>query len=218
MTEEAVYLLANALNVAYADGALAPAEETAIEELRVNLGAKKRDVKAARGIVESGYQTFTGFPRLSDRLLNLEEMLNVCLSDGDVDERERAILSDTAQRSGISAETLGVLVKEAKIRGSGTVGVGSSHSPSSEFSILHSSLGGRALLQRGEKRNEEWRMKNGEWRNTGGFPSPLTPLPERRASAKGRVAGGERGNALPVTRCRLNQRGRIRWRCSRRIA
>jgi hypothetical protein len=116
ISDELVLYLANVVAVARVDGLLAPGEETAIEVIRVELGAKKGDLTRAVRMAESPDFVPKPVGRFSDRICNLEDMLFVSLVDDNLPEQERALLLTFSRAIGLSDEQLRTMLPEVKAR------------------------------------------------------------------------------------------------------
>ena len=114
--EEKLTYLANAYGLARANRLVAPQEEHLLESIRKAAGAKKDLLEKAKK--RAGRSDFKIKPvgRFSDKVRNLEEMLLVALSDGDVDEEEKRLILAFAGEVGISQAQLNTLFAESKER------------------------------------------------------------------------------------------------------
>jgi hypothetical protein len=115
-SEDTVLYLANVVFVARVDGVLTPAEEAGLESIRVGLGAKKGDFTRAARTAESSQFTPQPVGRLSDRVRNLEDMLLVALTDGELPTQERDVLLAFSRLIGLTDEQLRGMLAEAKTR------------------------------------------------------------------------------------------------------
>jgi len=109
--------LANVILIAHADNALSPREQGALEQIRTAIGAKKGELTKATKLVESNSYTLTKVGRFSDQIRNLEDMLYLCLVDGELADDETKIITEYCKLISISQEQLDLLVSEADQRG-----------------------------------------------------------------------------------------------------
>lgn len=109
--------LSNLILIARADNALSPREQGALEEIRTAIGAKKSELSRATKLVESSSYTLTKVRRFSDQIRNLEDMLYLCLVDGELADDETKIITEYCKLISISQEQLDLLVSEADQRG-----------------------------------------------------------------------------------------------------
>ncbi len=113
--------LANVLAVARSDGVLSPHEEEAIEDVRVEIRAKKTDLKNAQKL--SQREDFRASPvgRYSDKIRNLEDMVFMSLVDGDLDSSEKEVIRTFAKQLNVSQDQINQIVSESKVRLRGQV-------------------------------------------------------------------------------------------------
>ena len=125
--------LANIMAVSRIDAVLAPAEEAALELVQSEIGAKKRDLKAAEKLLAHADYLPEPVGRFSDRVRNLEDMALVAASDGDVAEAEQEILAAFAQAAGVTPEQLGLITEHAQTRA--VLGSGSAKCPACQGEV-----------------------------------------------------------------------------------
>jgi uncharacterized tellurite resistance protein B-like protein len=113
---EAELYLANVVTASRASGTLTPDEEELLEEVRTSIKAKKSVLKAAVRRAEDHEVDLTQFARFSDRVRNLEDMIEMVLCDGQLDDSERTVVISAAKQIGITQEQLNLILKEAKRR------------------------------------------------------------------------------------------------------
>lgn len=114
--DETVMYLANILAIARADNVLSPEEESALEQIRSEIKARKKDLKDAEKLAsKSDYQP-TPVGRYSDKVRNIEDMLLVAMSDGELGDSEKSRLTRFAKQTGVTQEQIRMVVSEAKAR------------------------------------------------------------------------------------------------------
>jgi len=113
---EVAKYLANVMAVSRSDGLLAPAEESALELVQSEIGAKKRDLKAAEKLLARADFASQPVGRLSDCVRNLEDMAFVAAADGDVADAEREMLESFAGSAGVTPEQFGLIMQNAQAR------------------------------------------------------------------------------------------------------
>lgn len=114
--EHQVRYLANTLKLAHADGMYADAEEQCLEKVRKSIGANKTEFKKALDIIADHEIDLLQLPKLSDRVRNLEDMIEIACIDGDLHTEEKQILGKCGKLIGLSQDQLNLLLKEAKSR------------------------------------------------------------------------------------------------------
>lgn len=98
--------LANIFVVAVTDGFLSPKEESAFDEIASSLKAKKKEISDAKSMVSK--TDFQPIPIgcFSDQIRNIEDMVFVSLSDGELGEAEKKIIANFAKQIGITQEQI----------------------------------------------------------------------------------------------------------------
>ena len=114
--EEVHGYLANVLAVARSDGVLSPQEETAIEDVRNEIGAKKKDLKDAQKLAQREDFQPTPVGRYSERIRNLEDMVFMSLVDGEFDSLEKQTILAFAKQLGITQAQVNRIMSESKTR------------------------------------------------------------------------------------------------------
>ena len=114
--EEQVQYLANIYHVARADGRVEVIEDGVIENMANDIGAGYLETRNALDLsVEKDFSII--FPaRLSDRIRNLEDMLQLAYQDQVLHGLEKKIMIDFARQIGITQEQVNTIRKEAKAR------------------------------------------------------------------------------------------------------
>jgi uncharacterized tellurite resistance protein B-like protein len=87
------HYLANILTIAYADGNLCPEEDAVLDTILTSLGAKIQDMDLALQIASK--EEFQGkiVGTFSEQVRNLEDMMRICIADGEVHENENQWIS-----------------------------------------------------------------------------------------------------------------------------
>lgn len=92
--DEIITYLANIIALARADGILNTNEELACEQIYRTFNIKKSQIKEAQKLVESPDFDLRLVSRFSDQIRNLEDMILVCLADGEMSDIEKQMISD----------------------------------------------------------------------------------------------------------------------------
>lgn len=116
---DALLYLKNLLVIAYADGILAPSEEAFIESCRTQVGAKKSVLNQASKDIDGHCLDISGLSRFSLRVRNLEDIIELAMCDGQLQEEEKTQIAKTARDGGMTQEIVNLVLKEAKNRRSG---------------------------------------------------------------------------------------------------
>ena len=106
MSAEDIAIMANVIQVAYADGKLTGAEQALIDTVRKELGIKKGDLSAAQKLVDSGSYVMKPVGSFSSQVRNLEYALRVAYSDGDLGSLENDMILAFSASIGVSQEQL----------------------------------------------------------------------------------------------------------------
>jgi Zn finger protein HypA/HybF involved in hydrogenase expression len=114
--EEKVLYLANVISVSAADREIKPTEGQAIEDIRLEIGAEKNELGEAIQSVSEGNYQMAPVGRLSDKIRNLEDMIHVSLSDGELSESERSEILSFAKMIDVSQGQINQILGEAKGR------------------------------------------------------------------------------------------------------
>ncbi|NLX14360.1 MAG: zinc ribbon domain-containing protein [Phycisphaerales bacterium] len=114
--QEQINYLANVVALAHMDASLSPKEITAIEEVRIALGAKKGILNAATKSVESGGYIIAPIGDFATRIRNIADMLYVCYVDGKLADNEKKAIVAVCRAVGLTQEQLNLMVKEAIAR------------------------------------------------------------------------------------------------------
>ena len=114
--EEKLLYLSNVVSIAGTDQVISEAEANAIELVREQIGASKSDLKKALHAVSHGNHKLTPFGRFSDKVRNLEDMILVAISDGEISNSEKPEILSFAKTIKISQDQITVILSEAKLR------------------------------------------------------------------------------------------------------
>ncbi|MCD6298252.1 MAG: zinc-ribbon domain-containing protein [Deltaproteobacteria bacterium] len=114
--EDMVPYLANVALISVADGEFNPDEAKAIDSIRQEIGASEQELHEALNIVARGGHNISSVGRFSDRVRNLEDMIFVSLSDGNLDKKQKPEILSFAKAIKISQTQLTQLLSEAKLR------------------------------------------------------------------------------------------------------
>lgn len=114
-TEQVPYL-ANAVSVANIDSSLSPRELAALDEIRAKIGAKKSSLTSARKAVETGSYSLSKCGDFATQVNNLADMLYICFVDGELSEKEQAIVAKFSETIGLSTVQFELMLKEATAR------------------------------------------------------------------------------------------------------
>jgi rRNA maturation endonuclease Nob1 len=114
--EDMVTSLANVALISASDGKLDPREAKAIESIRKEIGAGEQELHEALKVVARGGHKIRPVGRFSDKVRNLEDMIFVSLSDGNLDKKQKPEILSFAKAVKISQIQLTQLLSEAKLR------------------------------------------------------------------------------------------------------
>ncbi len=113
---DVVQYLANVLAVARSDDVLGPQEEAAIEQVRTDIGAKKKDLKDAQKLAEREDSQPVPVGRYSERIRNLEDMVFIALVDRELDPSEKQTILGFAKQLEVTQDQVKRIVAETKDR------------------------------------------------------------------------------------------------------
>ena len=114
--EDKVLYLANVALISAVDGEISPLEAQAIECVSEEIGATKDDLREALTSVAHGEHQITPVGRFSDKIRNLEDMIFVSLSDGELSKPEKPEVISFAKSIMITQDMITKIVSESKIR------------------------------------------------------------------------------------------------------
>ena len=114
--EEKLLYLSNVVFIAGTDQVISDAEAKAIEIVRQQIGASEGDLKKALHTVSNGNHRLTPFGRFSDKARNLEDMILVAISDGEISKSEKPEILFFAKTIKISQDQITEILSEAKLR------------------------------------------------------------------------------------------------------
>ncbi|HUU85304.1 MAG TPA: zinc-ribbon domain-containing protein [Phycisphaerae bacterium] len=113
---EKICYLQNVIRVGHADEVVAPEENAHLESVRAAIRATKSQLRKARESVGESAIDLAPLGRFSFRLQNLEDMIEMALADGTLDEEEKRLLIDAAKRVGVTQDQVNLILTEAKSR------------------------------------------------------------------------------------------------------
>lgn len=116
LNEDKVLYLANIASISAVDGKVSPFEAKAIENTRKEIGATESDLHKALTAVAQGDHQITPIGRFSDRVRNLEDMIYVSLSDGELSKSEKPEVLSFAKSIKITQDQLTEILSESKFR------------------------------------------------------------------------------------------------------
>lgn len=114
--EEKLLYLSNVVFVAGTDHAISEAEAEAIEIVRQQMGASQGDLKKALHAVSHGHYQLKPCGRFSAKVRNLEDMILVAISDGEISKSEKPEILSFAKTIKISQDQISEILSEAKLR------------------------------------------------------------------------------------------------------
>jgi Zn finger protein HypA/HybF involved in hydrogenase expression len=114
--EEKLLHLSNVVFIAGTDHIISEAEAKAIQIVRQQIGASEGDLKKALHSVTNGNHQLTPFGRFSAKVRNLEDMILVAISDGDISKSEKPEILSFARAIKISQDQISEILFEAKLR------------------------------------------------------------------------------------------------------
>jgi hypothetical protein len=113
---EILQYLANILLIVGADDKVVRPEGRAMEGVLREVGAGVRDLDQAAEFIHQGNRRVTPTGRLSDKVRNLEDMVLVALSDGELPDSEKKLILEFVQAIGLGKAHLTQIVAEARKR------------------------------------------------------------------------------------------------------
>lgn len=114
--EELKIYLANILLVIGADGQCDPVELETVSSICKSLSASEEDLKSAARAVEAGVHRLTPVGRFSDKIRNLEDMVEVSLSAGDLPDAEKRLILSFAKAINLTQQQINEIVKDIRKR------------------------------------------------------------------------------------------------------
>ena len=117
MTEqEQILYLANIFHVARADGRVEVIEDGAAEAMAAGIGAGYLQTRKALDLsLEKDFKVYLP-ARLSERMRNLEDMLEMAYVDADLHAVEKGAVVDFAKQVGVTQEQLRTIQREVQGR------------------------------------------------------------------------------------------------------
>ena len=134
-----VTYLANIIKISQMDGQLDPREQEAVGEICQRLHAKESDLAEAMKKVAEGGHALIPVGRFSDKVRNLEDMLFVAMSDGDLSKAEKEEMLTFVKTIMLNQEQVKIILNETKLKISlrqtapNCVRCGTSLTPDSKF-------------------------------------------------------------------------------------
>lgn len=114
--EDIITYLANIVSSSRADGKINPLEEKALEEMCEGIGARRDDLEKAVKAVGQGHYKPTPVGRFSERVRNLEDMIYISVSDGQLPPIQKKIILSFAKKIKINQEQINEILSESKRR------------------------------------------------------------------------------------------------------
>jgi Zn finger protein HypA/HybF involved in hydrogenase expression len=114
--DDLVLCLANVVSISRVDGETNSLEGQAIERIRQEIGATKGDLTTAISAVVKANHKITPVGRFSEKVRNLEDMLLVSISDGELSDTEKPEILSFAKAIKISQDQLQEILTESKLR------------------------------------------------------------------------------------------------------
>ncbi len=114
--EDTRQYLRNLIVLARADGAIHPREVAVLERVSAEIGASPQELQSVRNELGEPQLEWAGLPRLSTRIRNLEDMVEVALADQQLSENERLFLIRAALEIGLSQEQANGVLREVAER------------------------------------------------------------------------------------------------------
>lgn len=108
--------LANILVVIGVGGQVDPAELEGVSSICKNLSASEEDLKFAASAVEAGVHRLTPVGRFSDKIRNLEDMVEASLSAGSPPDAERRLILSFARAISLTQPQINEIVNDVKKR------------------------------------------------------------------------------------------------------
>lgn len=100
------YYLANILAIVYSDGKLAPEEDQMLKQIKDRLKLKQNDLDIALKLIANGDYDCKLVGSYSQQIQNLEDMLRICLSDGELHDYEQQWVTYFSGMIGLDQATL----------------------------------------------------------------------------------------------------------------
>ena len=95
------YYLANLLTIVYADSHLCPSEQKEMDKVAKRLNATKQDLDIAYHLISGGEYACKVVGSYAQQVQNLEDMMRVCLADGELHEHEQQWITHFSGMIGI---------------------------------------------------------------------------------------------------------------------
>ncbi len=114
--EDIVTYLANIVLASRADRKVNPLEEKAMEYMCQGIGARHGDLDKAIKAVEAGNHKPTPVGRFSDKVRNLEDMIYISVSDGQLPASQKKIILSFGKEINVNQEQINGILDESKRR------------------------------------------------------------------------------------------------------
>lgn len=114
--EDIVQYVTNVVLISAVDGVLSPTEAKAIESICEEIGASENDLDKAVRAVREGDHQIKPVGRFSDRVRNLEDMIFISISDGEISKSEKPEILSFAKAIKLTQEQLKEILSEARLR------------------------------------------------------------------------------------------------------
>jgi uncharacterized tellurite resistance protein B-like protein len=114
--EDRIIYLANIISVSRADGNFDSHEQKALQGICRSIGATETDLEKAMQAADGDDYLVTPVGRFSDKVRNLEDMVFIALSDGQLPESEKKRIRSFAKAIKVTQEQISEIVSEAKDR------------------------------------------------------------------------------------------------------
>lgn len=114
--DQVITYLANIIKISQLDGKLDSGEQAAIEQICERLKAEENQLQEAIKKVAEGRHTMMPVGRLSDKIRNLEDMLYVAMSDGELTASEKAEMLAYVKKINISQNQIKIVLNETKTK------------------------------------------------------------------------------------------------------
>ena len=100
--------------IARADGKLSSLETNALEQIQKKIKARKTELNKAYKMAEETGCIITPIGNWSDQISNLEDMMYMSAVDGEIDNKEKAIIVDFAKTIKITQEQINLILADVK--------------------------------------------------------------------------------------------------------
>ena len=105
------YYLANLLSIAFADGHLCESEKEELDKILDKLNARKKDFNIAYNLIANGEYDCRVVGSYAQQVQNLEDMMRVCLADGELHDYEQQWITHFSGMIGMDQNGLDQIYK-----------------------------------------------------------------------------------------------------------